>query len=297
MSLSLNEKILQIMSEVHAIGKRGYNDKQKYKYVETVDVIREVKALMIQHKLRLKSEVLERTREEAGKAKLTILTIKYTLIDIESDESDTTTVIAEGMDSGDKGSPKAMTMGLKYYLRDTFMLEFADDAEKPDKPEPQGVTPTPEPQYADEAKLAEIKGKWSVIFLKEELGKFAQRKFKKPLNKLNAEEANAILAKLNKTLIKMDMLDKQRRGIFGAGRKKGLTDKQTKQVAYKYCDVKSMKLLNALQAYEVSVLIDSMVSEEVKSYISKDPSKEQLLEGIKEGIDGLSTLAAMGGTA
>ncbi len=148
MTLSLHQKIVAIMSEVSAIGKGGYNERQEYKYTEATDVIREVRGLMVSHQLRLKSEVLERKREEAGpKTKLTVLTIRYTIIDSESGETDVTTITAEGMDSGDKGNNKAMTAGLKYFFRDTFLLEFADDPEKEEKPKnKKGASPEPEPE-------------------------------------------------------------------------------------------------------------------------------------------------------
>lgn len=130
-SLSLNKKIVKIMSEASAIGKGGYNSRQEYKYTEAEDVIREVRQLMVSYNLRLKSEVIERKREEiSSKTKMTVLTIRYTIVDSESGEMDSSTITAEGMDSGDKGNNKAMTAGLKYFFRDTFLLEFADDPEK-----------------------------------------------------------------------------------------------------------------------------------------------------------------------
>lgn len=306
MSLTLNEKIVQIMTEVHAIGKNGYNDRQKYKYVEAVDVIREVRALMIEYKLRLKSEVIERNRED----KITVLTIKYTLIDIENNETDTTTVITEGMDGGDKGAAKAMTMGLKYYLRDTFMLEFADDPERDDKTKPtkdrkrkQPTKPTtqteptqPQPK-AHKDTIQTIRKKWRIHSTFDKLDQYVAQQYKKTLIQLNAAEAAAIMTKLNKKLSSTDMTAKQRGQIFGKGKKRGLTNEQAKRVAYKYCRVDSLTKLTALKAYDVCELIDSMEDDELKQYAQAEPSKAQLLEGIKDGINGLSKIAAMGGTA
>jgi hypothetical protein len=129
MSKTLNQKVISIMKSAQAIGKKSYNDKQNYRYVEAVDVIREVRSLMVEQGLRLRSEVTSIERQPCGKMTLATITIKYSLINAETGETETTMLIAEGADTGDKAINKAMMSGLKYFFRDTFMLEFADDAE------------------------------------------------------------------------------------------------------------------------------------------------------------------------
>jgi hypothetical protein len=126
---NINQKIVTIMKEAQAIGKNGRNDRQHYDYVQAADVIREVRGLLVAQGLRLKSEVIGIERQPCGKQTLATLSIKYSLIDAETGEADVTTVIAEGADTGDKAINKAMTSGLKYYFRDMFLLDFADDAE------------------------------------------------------------------------------------------------------------------------------------------------------------------------
>lgn len=126
---NINQKIVSIMKEAQAIGKNGRNDRQHYDYVQAADVIREVRGLLVSQGLRLKSEVISIERQPCGKQTLATLSIKYSLIDAETGEADVTTVIAEGADTGDKAINKAMTSGLKYYFRDMFLLDFADDAE------------------------------------------------------------------------------------------------------------------------------------------------------------------------
>jgi hypothetical protein len=129
-NLNLSQKVVKIMSEVSNIGKGAYNENQKYWYTEAVDVIREVRKQMLAYQLRLRSEVTSIDRQPCGKMTLATIMIQYTLIDTETGEIEITHMIAEGADIGDKAINKAMTSGLKYFFRDTFMLEFADDPEQ-----------------------------------------------------------------------------------------------------------------------------------------------------------------------
>lgn len=227
------------MSDASAIGKGGYNENQKYKYTEAVVVIREVRKLMVSYQLRLKSEVLERKREEVSpKAKLTVLTIKYTIIDSESGETDSTIITAEGMDSGDKGNNKAMTAGLKYFFRDTFLLEFADDPEKeeqqPTQRKNQQKQPTQQSQKQRQQQPQQTNGPERLIS------------------------------------------EKQRQKLILEGKKRNLSDGWQKAWCHKYFSKDSRKKLTVTEASKMiddfMKLSDEQLSkrlEEVKEHIDK----------------------------
>ena len=77
-------------------------------------------------------------------------------------------VSSEGTDMGDKALPKAMTMGMKYAIRQTLVLESGDDG---DREEAVNVTMTPLSMTLDEVyKICEKIGTgddspiWEVIF-------------------------------------------------------------------------------------------------------------------------------------
>lgn len=63
-----------------------------------------------------------------------MVTIQFTLTDIETGFAENSAITGEGMDKGDKAGYKAYTGALKYYLANTFMVATGDDPEK-DSPE------------------------------------------------------------------------------------------------------------------------------------------------------------------
>lgn len=255
MTLSLHQKIVAIMSEVSTIGKSGYNQRQEYKYTEAVDVIREVRRLMVAYQLRLKSEVLERKREEVSpKAKLTVLTIRYTIIDTESGEMDTTTITAEGMDSGDKGNNKAMTAGLKYFFRDTFLLEFADDPEKEEKLKPtkqlkQNKQPQQPVKYVKEPPVPPME---------------KTKHQKEPVRNLDAWK---------------EMAGKQRKRFFAIANKKGLTDKQQKALAFFYTGKLSRSELNETEFQMIADFLDGANKQQIDMKIAAAKERKEA-EGV-----------------
>ena len=68
-----------------------------------------------------------------------LLSASFTLTHTTSDTSIRVAAIGEGMDSGDKGFPKAQTNALKYALRQSFLIETGDDPDKYASTEDGGV--------------------------------------------------------------------------------------------------------------------------------------------------------------
>jgi hypothetical protein len=264
MSQNLNQKIVQIMSEVNAVGKTGYNDRQDYKYAQAVDVIREVRTLLVAQGLRLKSEVTSIERQPCGKMTLATITIQYTLIDTETGETETSHMIAEGADTGDKAINKAMTSGLKYFFRDTFMLDFADDAEattsnnnQSNKQRSQQQTQRKQYQQKQPAQqssaykmteetLTKIKNVWNSTALAPDLiNKQTEKYFKLPLNLLTEEQGQKLLeifaAKKSET---KEQTKNRYASLFAAGKSQQLSNDQVKEKLYEKYSIDSLTELN-----------------------------------------------------
>ena len=123
----------QAMRKIGAIGKDSVNTQQKYRFRGIDAVYNALNPVMSELGLFICPEILDHRREERetqnvynGEVKKTILkysilTIKYTIY--APDGSNVScVVVGEGMDSGDKASNKAMSVGLKYACFQLFMI-------------------------------------------------------------------------------------------------------------------------------------------------------------------------------
>lgn len=138
--------MINVMRAVKAIGK----DKQttgfaNFRYRGIDDVYNTLNPILAQYGVFVVPEILELTREERASEKkdkfgkieqkimaFVVAKVKYTFF--AEDGSSVSCVIAgEGMDSGDKATPKALSIAMKYALFQTFCIpteELADpDAE------------------------------------------------------------------------------------------------------------------------------------------------------------------------
>jgi len=132
---AIYEAIPAIMAEVGAIGKDRKNTQQGYNFRGIDDVYAALQGLLAKHKVFTVPEVLEDRMEErqsrsGGALIYRILKIRYQVC--ASDGSSVTAVVlGEGMDSGDKGSNKAMSVAHKYL----FLQLFAIPTDDPKDPE------------------------------------------------------------------------------------------------------------------------------------------------------------------
>ena len=118
------------MKKVRAIGKdstaTNMAGKQMYKFRGIDAVYNALNPVMSDLGLFIVPEVLDQTREErkttnGGTLIYSILKIKFTMY--APDGSNVSGVlIGEGMDSGDKASNKAMSIAMKYFAFQTFMI-------------------------------------------------------------------------------------------------------------------------------------------------------------------------------
>ena len=122
MAKHIIEAIHQVMARVSGVGKTGFNSHHRYNFSSESDILEAVRPAMISQGLILyPSDVATISTQEIGKNVRRELAITYTIMHT-SGEQLLMTVRAEGMDSQDKASPKAMTMGLKYAMIQLFNL-------------------------------------------------------------------------------------------------------------------------------------------------------------------------------
>jgi len=119
-----------IMRSVDAIGKNHQSAQQRFKYRGIDDLYNTLNPLLKQHGVFMAAKVLDRAREErvtdrGGKLTFTVVTVEYTFYAPDG-SSVTTTVVGEGMDSGDKSTSKAMAIAHKYALLQAFCIPTDD---------------------------------------------------------------------------------------------------------------------------------------------------------------------------
>lgn len=173
------KKINEVMVDVNAISKDRRNQQQGFQFRGIDDVMNELHSSLSKCGVFVLPEVLEESRT-TGKSRSggdmfhTRLKISFGFYAEDGSHVDAV-VIGEAMDSGDKASNKAMSVGLKYALLQVFCIPTEDEKD-PDaqSPEPQAgrmKTETKAPAKKAPAKLAfEPKGGETTPEEKKELG-------------------------------------------------------------------------------------------------------------------------------
>lgn len=135
MKQSILKKMNALMTDLEAIGKNSRNDQQGFKFRGIDAMLNNFKPLFAKHQIvctvdtvNYNQELREvvRSNGKAGIDKHVTMLLKYTFYDAEDGSSVSSTVPAEGLDSGDKATTKALSMGLKYALIQTFTVPTED---------------------------------------------------------------------------------------------------------------------------------------------------------------------------
>jgi len=125
-----------VMSELSAIGKDSENKGQGFKFRGIDAVYNELHPLMAKHKIFTVPRVIdllarkERESRNGGVLAFTLLKIEYDFVSgVDGSKITVGPIIGEGMDSGDKGTNKAMAIAHKYALFQLFLIptEKSDD--------------------------------------------------------------------------------------------------------------------------------------------------------------------------
>ena len=124
---------LKVMEAVPYVLKRG-GEQLPYTYAGEADLIRAVRPAMIKNKITMYPWSLdfiggERAPKNNGRGTMMYVrvSVTYRFTHAPSGEHVNVWAFGEAMDTGDKSLPKAMTIALKYALRQFLMIETGDD--------------------------------------------------------------------------------------------------------------------------------------------------------------------------
>lgn len=117
--------IAAIVNTTGAIPKTGYNDYHEYAYTKEEDIVNALKKQFEAHEVVLLPNVTK--IEKVGDT--TLINVEFTLMSLKDGSKHVFNVPGEGSDKGDKGTPKALTMAIKYALSKQFLVASGDDAE------------------------------------------------------------------------------------------------------------------------------------------------------------------------
>lgn len=127
-TISIYNKIFNIIIELNGVNQNGYNSFHKYKYIKQEDIINAIKPLLIKNKLVITSEVIEEeTIEIKDKGMFTKVTLEFTITDLDSMAQTKQIYRGNGIDVGDKGIYKAMTGAEKYFYMKNFLIGTGND--------------------------------------------------------------------------------------------------------------------------------------------------------------------------
>lgn len=145
--------ICGVMEDVGVVEKNDLNSQQGFKYRSIDAVMNALNPAMIKHKIFCAPEVLERTREERKTARggpllYSICRVRYRFFATDGSYIDTT-VIGEGMDSGDKATSKAMAAAFKYACFQLFCIPTENMLDDPD-------STTPEPSTKKKKEISDV---------------------------------------------------------------------------------------------------------------------------------------------
>lgn len=133
--MNIYESISKAMSEIEPIAKAQKNVTQGFMFRGIDSIMNELQPVFIKNKIFITTDVLETIREERQTSKggtllYSILKIKFTFYAADG-SCVSSTVIGEGMDSGDKASNKALSVGFKYACLQIFCIP-TEDTKDPD---------------------------------------------------------------------------------------------------------------------------------------------------------------------
>jgi hypothetical protein len=141
-------KMAQVMSEIGSIGKNSTNTAQGFKFRGIDSLLNSLYPALVKHGVFMAPRVLGRKEEirevtrsngKTGIDKHVQIDMSYTFY-AEDGSSVTVAIPAEGLDSGDKATNKALSAALKYALIQTFSIP-TEDMEEGDLTTPEMGAP------------------------------------------------------------------------------------------------------------------------------------------------------------
>ena len=178
------KKIIEVMADINAIGKDRRNQQQGFQFRGIDDVMNELHSSLAKCGVFVLPNVLEETRTTGKTARggdmfYTRLKIKFGFYAEDGSHVDAV-VIGEAMDTADKASNKALSIGLKYAMLQVFCIPTEDEKD-PDAVSPQPAAGTMQQQPQQKKQPAkfdfEPKGGETTPAEKKELGGLLSTKY------------------------------------------------------------------------------------------------------------------------
>ena len=178
------KKIIEVMADINAIGKDRRNQQQGFQFRGIDDVMNELHSSLAKCGVFVLPNVLEETRttgktSRGGDMFYTRLKINFGFYAEDGSHVDAV-VIGEAMDTGDKASNKALSIGLKYAMLQVFCIPTEDEKD-PDAVSPQPAAGTMQQQPQQKKTAAkfdfEPKGGETTPAEKKELGGLLSTKY------------------------------------------------------------------------------------------------------------------------
>ena len=178
------KKIIEVMQDINAISKGRKNDQQHFMFRGIDDVMNELHPTLAKCGIFVLPNVLEETRTTGKTARggdmfYTRLKIKFGFYAEDGSHVDAV-VIGEAMDTADKASNKALSIGLKYAMLQVFCIPTEDEKD-PDAVSPQPAAGTMQQQPQQKKTAAkfdfEPKGGETTPAEKKEIGGLLASKY------------------------------------------------------------------------------------------------------------------------
>lgn len=178
------KKIIEVMADINAIGKDRRNQQQGFQFRGIDDVMNELHSSLAKCGVFVLPNVLEETRttgktSRGGDMFYTRLKIDFGFYAEDGSHVDAV-VIGEAMDTGDKASNKALSIGLKYAMLQVFCIPTEDEKD-PDAVSPQPAAGTMQQQPQQKKTAAkfdfEPKGGETTPAEKKEIGGLLSTKY------------------------------------------------------------------------------------------------------------------------
>ena len=178
------KKIIEVMQDINAISKGRKNDQQHFMFRGIDDVMNELHPTLAKCGVFVLPKVLEETRttgktSRGGDMFYTRLKINFGFYAEDGSHVDAV-VIGEAMDTGDKASNKALSIGLKYAMLQVFCIPTEDEKD-PDAVSPQPAAGTMQQQPQQKKPAAkfdfEPKGGETTPAEKKEIGGLLASKY------------------------------------------------------------------------------------------------------------------------
>jgi hypothetical protein len=130
--MTLAEKLHAIQKLARKVPKNGWNEREDFYYVRIVDVVDVATRFMRAHKLFLTPNLatVQRAPNERGGGSIVDVVIEWTLVDLDSLETQTYRIPGSGWDFNSKSTAKALTDSRKSALTLIFNLKGGDDPEE-----------------------------------------------------------------------------------------------------------------------------------------------------------------------